>query len=240
MMSQGHGASISVCIPALNEAATIGQIVSAVVSSGSANEVIVCDDGSVDATADVAARAGAIVVWSPSSRGKGGAMRAAAARATGDIVVFLDADVRNFSADWVHRLAAPLLVDPGTVLVKGMYERPLDGAQGQGGRVTELVARPLLEVFRPSLAFVRQPLAGETAVRRAVLDAVALADGYAVEIALLMAVEERWGPGAIAQVDLGVRVHRNRPLSALAEQSREILAAVLNQAGVSASELVVA
>ena len=239
-MSQSHGASISVCIPALNEAATIGKIVSAVSQSGSAAEVIVCDDGSVDATADIAARAGAIVVWSPSNRGKGGAMRAAAARATGDIVVFLDADVRNFGDDWVHKLAAPLLRDPSLVLVKGTYDRPLDGAVGQGGRVTELVARPLLEVFRPSLVFVRQPLAGETAVRRSVLDAVALADGYAVEIALLMAVEERWGAGAIAQVDLGVRVHRNRPLSALADQAREILAAVLQEAGVTAPELVVA
>jgi glucosyl-3-phosphoglycerate synthase len=239
MISAGDSglASISVCIPARDEASTIGPIVSAIVGSRAAAEVIVCDDGSTDATADIAARCGATVVWSPTSRGKGGAMRAAVARATGEIVVFLDADVRNFTADWVEKLTAPLIDDPAIVLVKGMYGRPLNGVAGEGGRVTELVARPLLELCRPSLGFVRQPLAGETAVRRAVLDAVPLADGYAVEVSLLLAVEELWGAAAIAQVDLGVRVHRNRPLSELTTQSREILAHVLRHVGVAPADL---
>jgi glucosyl-3-phosphoglycerate synthase len=152
--------------------------------------------------------------------------------ATGDIVVFVDADVRNFGAHFVSGLVGPLVADPSMVLVKGMYRRPGNGGAG-GGRVTELLARPLLRRLAPELAFVRQPLAGETAVRRAALDGMALEPGYGVEIGMLLDVARRYGAGAITQVDLGERIHRNRPLDELAGQADEVLAAVLSRVAVA-------
>jgi len=156
-------------------------------------------------------------------------MAEAAGVAGGDIVVFLDADVRNFGPHFVTGLLAPLLFDAGVVLVKGAYRRPGDGGPAEGGRVTELLARPLLRRFFPELAFVRQPLAGEVAVRREVLAGLDLEPGYGVEIGMLIDVARRYGPGSITQVDLGERVHRNRPLAQLAGQADEVLAAVVGR-----------
>jgi glucosyl-3-phosphoglycerate synthase len=232
---------VSVCIPARDEAATVGAVVAAAAALSAAHggpdlvdEVVVVDDRSADDTAAIARAAGARVLTASEDRpsGKGGAMRRALDHTDGDLVVFLDADVENPGPHFVAGLLLPLLTTDGVVLVKGCYDRPLHGRPGEGGRVTELTARPVLSLLFPEVAEVRQPLAGETAAPRWVLDKVDLADGYGVEIALLLDVAERFGPSAIAQVDLGVRVHRNRPLTELGAQAREVLAVALARAGV--------
>ncbi len=230
---QGH--RVSVCVPARNEAGTLGAVVESVRGRlvaeaggvGLVDEVIVVDDGSSDATAEVARVAGATVVSRRSPHGKGRAMRAGISEAAGDLLVFLDADVIGLDARFVERLLGPLLVSPETVLVKGFYRRPYRGEPTGGGRVTELVAKPIIELLFPDLKDIRQPLAGETAARRHVLEEVDLEPGYGVEIGLLVDVARIWGPGSVGQVDLGVRAHRNRPLDELRPQAREVLEAAL-------------
>jgi glucosyl-3-phosphoglycerate synthase len=228
------GRTIAVCIPARNEAATIGEIVRAItgrlVSAGLVDEVIVVDDGSTDATGEQAAAAGAHVIRRTTGPGKGEALRCAVSQASADIVVFLDGDVVNFPPWFVVALATPLIEEPAIMMVKAGYQRPLHGQAGEGGRVTELVARPLLERFFPALAGLAQPLAGEFALRREVLTEIALDDGYAIDIALLIDVYERFGREAIIEVDLGERTHRNRPLHELRPHSRAVLDAVLTRA----------
>lgn len=228
------GLTVAVCIPARDEAPTIAAVVGVarrLAVAGLVDEVLVVDDGSADATGPLAAAAGARVLVSLAGPGKGQALAAGVAATSADVVVFLDADVTNVSERFVTALVAPLLLDPGVQLVKGRYRRSLHGLPGEGGRVTELVARPLLDRFFPELAAVGQPLAGETAVRRAALDGVVLEDGYAVEIALLLDVYRRWGAEAIAEADLGERVHRNRALADLRHQAAAVLDAVLARAG---------
>ncbi len=214
------GRSVSVCLPARNEEATVGGIVAAirlelVERVGLVDEVVVVDDGSSDATAERAAHAGARVVPSTASPGKGQALSRALASARGDVLVFLDADVANFGAHFVVGLLGPLLVRPGISFVKGFYRRPFEGREGEGGRVTELLARPLLARLFPHLAAVVQPLAGECSASREVLEAVEFVDGYGVELGMLIDVAGRFGVASLAQVDLGLRVHRNRPLAEL-------------------------
>jgi len=233
--------TVSVCLPARDEAATVGDIVALVrcelmERAHLVDEVVVVDDRSVDATAEVAASAGARVVesfYSPpsGSAGKGGAMATALAACTGDVVVFLDADVTNFAAHFVTGLLGPLLCDPAICFVKATYRRPLGGVAGEGGRVTQLVARPLLEALLPSLAEFDQPLAGECAGRRCVLEPLSLVSDYGVDVALLIDVAANAGLGAMAQVDLGERVHRNRSLAELAPQARSVVRAILGRAG---------
>jgi glucosyl-3-phosphoglycerate synthase len=234
------GRRVSVCLPARDEEATVGPIVARVRSAlveavPLVDEVLVVDDGSADGTASEAAAAGARVVRrepADGPPGKGQALRRAVTEAAGDVLVFLDADVRNFDSHFVVGLLGPVLTEQGTALVKATYRRPLAGSDGQGGRVTELVARPLLARLFPELAGVSQPLAGECAAPRSVLEAVPFADGYGVEVGLLIDVATRCGPGALAQVDLGERVHRNRPLDELAPQAADIIDVVLGRAGV--------
>ncbi len=223
---------ISVIVPARNAAATISDTLTALVrqDTDASYEVIVVDDGSTDATGDIARDLGAHVVRRAGSPGKGAAMAAGAHAATGDVVVFVDADGRNFGLHFVTALVEPLELDPAVVLVKATYRRPGDDGCG-GGRVTELLARPLLRRLFPELAFLRQPLAGEVAIRREALDDLVLEPGYGVEIGMLIDVARRFGPAAIAQVDLGQRTHRNRPLAELAGQADEVLAAVLTRTG---------
>ena len=230
---------ISVCIPARNEAATVGQIVRTIVVALTGlhggvplvDEVLVVDDGSVDHTAAVAAQAGARVLSADTpGGGKGQAMRSALKAAEGDLIAFVDADVTNFGAHFVSGLLGPLLTDDALCLVKGYYHRPLHGVPDGGGRVTELMAKPVIDVLFPSLASIEQPLAGETAAPREVLEKCGLADGYAVELALLIDVAARFGVSTVAQVDLGIRIHRNRPLSELRPQATHILRAALERA----------
>ncbi len=230
---------VSVCLPARDEEATVGPIVAAVVRElverrGVVDEVVVIDDGSTDGTAAAAAAAGAVVAAAddvlPSvgpGTGKGEALWKALHVACGDLLVFLDADLLRFDPDFVTGLLAPLARDPDVGLVKGYYERP-----GGGGRVTELVARPMIRLFFPELAFVRQPLGGEFAARREVLEQVPFVQGYGVDLALLVDVAARFGAGSIAQADLGVRTHRNRPLDELGAQATAVLRVALLRAGV--------
>jgi glucosyl-3-phosphoglycerate synthase len=243
------GRRISVCIPARNEAGTVGAVVDPVITALTrrrggiplVDEVLVVDDGSTDATASRAREAGARVVTTGSGTGVGGggkgqAMRLALEVAEGDLIAFVDADVTNFGPHFVSGLLGPLVLDATTTLVKGYYRRPLHDAPEGGGRVTELVAKPLIDLLFPALDGIVQPLAGESAAPRSVLEACGLADGYAVELALLIDVASRFGAGTIAQVDLGTRVHRNRPLAELRPQATEILRMALARANLDRSE----
>lgn len=239
LVTAKDGRTVSVCIPARNEAATIGPIVEAVTaaltSAGGGvplvDEVVVVDDGSTDGTGAIAAAAGArVVAGATASGGKGQAMRVALREAEGDLIAFVDGDVTNFGAHFVTGLLGPLLTDDDITVVKGFYQRPLNGAPDGGGRVTELMARPVIDLLFPALADIRQPLAGETAGPRWVFEKCTPADGYAVELALLIDVASHFGVETIAQVDLGVRVHRNRPLAELRLQATDILAAALARA----------
>jgi len=234
---------VSVCLPARDEERTIGAVIEGAVlphmgpaGSGLVDELVVVDDGSKDATADVARGLGATVVSRRPGGDKGAAMAAAFEASSGDIVVFLDADVENAAPQYVTRLVGPLLVDDA-VLVKGFYDRPFNGQPTGGGRVTELLARPLIELLFPALAAVRQPLAGETAAHRWVFEKVGFAAGYGVEIGLLVDVARDFGAESIAQVDLGVRVHRNRPLADLRPQADDVLRTALERAGLRPPEV---
>ena len=226
---------LSAVIPARDEGETITSVIEAIrphlsgCGGGLLDEIVVVDDGSTDDTASRAAHAGARVITAGGQGGKGAAMAHGIAEASGDIIVFLDADVVNTSSDYIVRLAGPILLHPEIALVKGFYERPIANQATGGGRVTELTARPALQLLFPALASVAQPLAGETAVRREVFDRISLDEGYRVEMGLLLDVAAHYGTEAIAQVDLGVRVHRNRPLSELGPMAVEVLAAALER-----------
>jgi glucosyl-3-phosphoglycerate synthase len=237
------GRTVSVCIPARDEGSTVGSVVRAVVQpflaghggNGLVDEVIVLDDGSTDDTAVRAVEAGARVVSGPGGAGgKGQAMAAALAAAGGDVVAYLDADVANTTPAFVTGLLGPLLTTGDVALVKGFYTRPLHDDPTGGGRVTELVARPVLELLFPELSDVRQPLAGETAAHRWVFEKVGFADGYGVELGLLIDVSQALGTDRLAQVDLGERIHRNRPLHELRPQAVDVLRAALDRAPASA------
>ncbi len=235
---------ISVCIPAHDEEATVGAIVGTVQhdlveGAGLVDELLVVDDRSGDGTAGAALAAGARLVSvtktggaTGCALGKGEAMRQGLCASDGDIVVFLDGDVENFGAHFVTGLLGPVLAFPGTMLVKACYRRPFGASSTGGGRVTELVARPLLTLLFPELSGVAQPLAGEVAVRREALSQVELADGYGVELGMLIDISRRFGLASIAQVDLDVRTHRNRPLHELAPQARDVAEIALRRAGV--------
>lgn len=235
--------TVSVCLPARNEADTVGAIVRSirehlVDSCGLVDEILVVDDHSTDATAAVAFAAGATVVSAASvlpdhgvGHGKGAAMWKSLAEAGGDLIVWCDADVIDFSPKFVTGLIGPLLTRPHIGFVKGFYERPSPDAGDRGGRVTELVARPLLALLFPDLSSVVQPLAGEYAGRRELLERLPFVEGYGVDIALLIDVAERFGLDAIAQVDLGSRRHRNRPLDELSPQATAVIQTMLARSG---------
>ncbi|WP_092557951.1 glucosyl-3-phosphoglycerate synthase [Actinoplanes derwentensis] len=234
-----RGTTVSVVIPARNEQETIGAIVATihrqlVTEVQLVDEIVVVDSRSTDATAEVAARAGARVVDQdevtsglPRMDGKGDALWAGLAASTGDVVAFVDGDLRDFSSTFVIGLLGPLLTDRSVEFVKGFYHRPLAGAAGVeadgGGRVTEISARPLLNLFWPELAGFVQPLAGEYAGRRTTLEAIPFVSGYGVEIAMLIDLLDHVGPAALAQVDLGERHHRHQNLAALGRMSAQIM-----------------
>jgi glucosyl-3-phosphoglycerate synthase len=223
--------TVSVVIPAHNEQATVGAIVGTIRRHlmrrpRIVDELVVVDSRSTDATARVAEAAGASVVHQdevtrglPRLDGKGDALWAGLAAVGGDVVAFVDGDLRDFSPHFVSGLVGPLLTDPSVAFVKGFYHRPLvraDAVEADGGgRVTELMARPLLNLLVPELSGFVQPLAGEYAGRRRVLEQVPFVSGYGVEIAMLIDLLDLVGLDAIAQVDLGERLHRHQGTEAL-------------------------
>jgi glucosyl-3-phosphoglycerate synthase len=223
-----HG--VAVIAPARDEATTIGNVLDTVlIHDEFVDELLVVDDHSSDDTATVADHHGAQVVRLKGRSGKGAAMDAGVAASRSPILVFLDADVFNTTPDYVGRLIQPLLERPITQLVKGFYERPLHNMPTGGGRVNELAARPILSLLYPGLGEIRQPLAGETAIRRGALDVVTLEPDYSVEIALLIDVARDFGVHTLAQVDLGIRRHRNRPLEELRPMAVDVLRAALER-----------
>ena len=222
--------TVAVVVPARNESATVGAVLDAVqVHRHLVDELVVVNDNSVDDTSTVADHHGARVVKLDGPSGKGEAMRAGLAATSAEIVVFLDADVMNTTSEFVARLIQPLLERRAIELVKGYYERPLHNMPTGGGRVNELAARPILSLLYPGLGEIRQPLAGETAGRRSAFDAITLEKAYGVEIALLIDVAREFGVHSLAQVDLGVRRHRNRPLDELRPMSMDVLRAALKR-----------
>jgi glucosyl-3-phosphoglycerate synthase len=242
------GRTISVVLPALNEEETVGGVVESIAPmlGGLVDELVVLDSGSTDDTEIRAVAAGSRVISREQAvpelvpqPGKGEVLWRSLAATTGDIIAFVDSDLIDPDPMFVPKLVGPLLTVDGIHLVKGFYRRPLrvsgsEDANG-GGRVTQLVARPLLAALRPELSCVLQPLGGEYAGTRELLTSVPFAPGYGVEIGLLVDTYDRLGLDAIAQVNLGVRAHRNRPLTELGAMSRQVIATLLSRCGVDDS-----
>jgi len=242
------GRTVSVVLPALNEQATVGAIVAAIVpltlgARPLVDELVVVDSGSTDATRILASAAGARVVGRGEvlpevepRPGKGEVLWRALAATSGDLIAFLDSDLVDFDPGFVPALLGPLLCARGIAMVKGFYRRPLRLETSEqdtgGGRVTELLVRPLLAALAPELSGIVQPLGGEYAATRDLLESVPFAPGYGVEIGLLLDTHAALGLDALAQVNLGVRKHRNRSLLQLGVMARQILAAALHRCGV--------
>lgn len=237
--------TVSVVLPARDEARTVGSIVrrlrrELIRATPLVDEIVVIDSGSHDLTSTVARHAGAtvvsqkdILVTMGDRPGKGEALWKSLFVTRGDVVAFIDADLRDFDPQFVVGLLGPLLTDPQVAFVKGFYDRPLRVGEAVlpagGGRVTELLARPLLNLHYPELAGVVQPLAGEYAVRRSLLDRLPFVSGYGVEIAMLVDVLEMAGLDAIAQVDLGRRMHRNSDDAALGRMAAQVYLALASR-----------
>jgi glucosyl-3-phosphoglycerate synthase len=245
LVERKGSSSVSVVLPARNEAATVGTIVrrlrrALVHDVPLVDEVVVVDSGSQDRTGDRARDAGARVVRQQDivpdlgdRPGKGEALWKSLFVTSGEMVVFVDADLQEFDPWFVVGLLGPLLSDPDVDFVKAIYDRPLvDGSTvvpAGGGRVTELLARPLLNVHYPELAGVVQPLAGEYAGRRTLLERLTFVSGYGVEIAMLVDVLREVGLDGIAQVDLGTRRHRNSSDAALGRMAGQVYLALLSR-----------
>ncbi|HET8560221.1 MAG TPA: glucosyl-3-phosphoglycerate synthase [Marmoricola sp.] len=248
LLAAKEGTTVSLVVPARNEAATVGDVVSRVRDAlvdtvALLDEIVVIDSDSTDDTYAVATDAGASVFRSAEIRpdlgsvpGKGEAMWKSLFVARGDLLVFMDADLLDWDTHFVPGLLGPLLTDPDVALVKGFYERPGLGTL-EGGRVTELVARPLIAIAFPELAGLVQPLAGEWAVRRSLFASLNVPTGYAVELAALVDTASTLGVDAIAQVDLGRRAHRHQALRDLGAMAVQILAAA-GMRGMGAEDVV--
>jgi len=235
--------TVSVILPAREVAETIGPIIDAIAPLerlGLVDELLVVDAASRDGTAEVARAHGARVVQESEvlpavgpCRGKGDAMWRGLAATEGDVVAFVDADTADFDASFVTGLLGPLIDDPAVALVKGAFRRPLRAGDAvlpdEGGRVTELVARPLLAILAPELGGLSQPLAGEQAARRDLLEAIPFPVGYGVETSMLLDTLALRGLDAIAQVDLGTRQNRHQPLRELGVMAMAVMGAGLRR-----------
>lgn len=244
---EAAGLTVSVVIPARDEESTVGAVVDAVRRAwvdevSLVDELVVIDSDSVDATAERARAAGARVHAAadvrpdlPAARGKGEALWKSLHVTTGDVLVFLDADLLDWGPHFVPGLLGPLLTTPDVELVKAVYHRPMltpDGQEAEsGGRVTELVARPLLALHFPELAHVVQPLSGEWAIRRSTFEQLSVPVGYGVEIAALVDVAARHGAPGTAQVDLGRRTHRHHRHDTLGPMAVQVMAAIERRLG---------
>ncbi len=243
---QAQNLRISLCIPTLNEEHTIGKEIVIFKSELMSrypllDEIAVIDSGSTDNTREVAASFGAEVYLAEeilpevgSKRGKGENLWKAIYQLTGDIIVYVDADIKNIHPRFAYGLVAPLIYRPEIKYVKAFYDRPLAFSQGirpsGGGRVTEILVRPLFSLFFPELTALIQPLSGEYAVRREVLEAIPFPIGYGVETSHLIDVYHKWGMEAFGQTDLDQRVHRNQATRDLGKMSFGILQTFLNRA----------
>lgn len=243
-----RGRRVAVVLPALDEEATVGAIVAAILpltrgTTPLVDELVVVDSGSTDATIAIAAAAGARVVRRedvlpelPPVPGKGEVLWRSLAATTADVICYIDSDLIDFDPAFVPALLGPLLTEDGVGLVKGFYRRPLRLETSEvdtgGGRVTELLVRPLIAALRPELAGIVQPLGGEYAGTRELLESLPFAAGYGVEIGLLLDAHAAHGIDVLAQVNLGVRKHRNRSLLQLGVMARQILAAALARCGI--------
>lgn len=239
--------SVSACIPALNEGTTIGPIIETIREElmdrcALVDELVVMDSESTDATARIAEDAGAMVVQDHEvvprlepATGKGEAMWKSLFVLKGNLIVWLDADIENFHPRFVYGTLGPLLTEPGVSYAKAFYERPLrigdEIRPSEGGRVTEIMARPLLNMFWPELAGVVQPLSGEYAGRRSLLEQLPFFTGYGVEIGMLIDLSERFGIDIVAQVDLERRDHRNRSVHELTRMASAILQTAIIRLG---------
>lgn len=244
-LKRQQGSSISLALPALNEERTVGRVIETMKSelmekAPLLDEIVLIDSNSTDRTREAARQAGVPVYVHQhllerlgTRNGKGEALWKSLLVTRGDIIVWIDTDIVNIHPRFVYGIIGPLLSNPQVQLVKGFYRRPLKVGEkiqaGGGGRVTELAARPLLNLFYPELSGVVQPLSGEYAGRRAALEQVPFFSGYGVETGLLIDIYERFGLHAIAQVDLLERIHHNQPLEALSKMSFAIIQAVIRK-----------
>jgi glucosyl-3-phosphoglycerate synthase len=246
-LKRRQGVTISLGLPTLNEQTTVGKVIRTFKTAlmdrvPLLDEIVVIDSGSSDRTRTIADQAGVTVVQHGeilprygAFQGKGEALWKSLYVLKGDLICWVDTDISNILPKFVYGLLGPLLTDPEIHYVKGFYRRPLqygDRLQAQGGgRVTELAARPLLNLFFPELSGLVQPLSGEYAGRRRVLESVPFFTGYGVELGLLLAISEAYGLRAIAQVDLGMRVHRNQTLFDLSKMAFAIIQVGLKNLG---------
>jgi glucosyl-3-phosphoglycerate synthase len=240
-----RGLSISLAFPSLNEEETVGHVIQTIKQSlfldvPLLDEIVLIDSNSEDRTREIAQGLGvpvyihqSVLPKYGSRRGKGEALWKSLYCTQGDIVIWLDTDIVNIHPRFAYGLIGPLLSRPNVQFVKGFYRRPLkvgDKIQaGGGGRVTELTARPLLNLFYPELSGVIQPLSGEYGGLRSALEQFSFFSGYGVEIGLLIDMLEKFGLNAIAQVDLQERIHHNQPLEALSKMSFAIIQAVIRK-----------
>lgn len=236
---RARGLKISLAFPTLNEESTIGSEVDMVrrdlvLQFPLLDEIAVIDSGSTDLTRDVARAAGADVYLASdilpqigAGSGKGENLWKSLHVLNGDIIVWVDADIENLHPKFIYGLVGPLLYRDDLMFVKAFYERPLavggDLLGTGGGRVTEILVRPMFACFYPELAWIFQPCAGEYAGRRELLETLPFAMGYGVETGLLIDIYERFGLDVIGQVNLDKRIHRNRSIEALSRMSFEII-----------------
>jgi glucosyl-3-phosphoglycerate synthase len=244
-LKRDRGVTISLALPALNEEETVGNVIrnikqALVLDAPLLDEIVLIDSNSDDGTREIAEGLGVpvyihqrVLPQYGSRRGKGEALWKSLYCTQGDIVIWLDTDIVNIHPRFAYGLIGPMLLRPDIQFIKGFYRRPLrvgDKTQaGGGGRVTELTARPLLNLFFPELSGVIQPLSGEYGGRRAALEQLRFFSGYGVEIGLLIDVLDTFGLNAIAQVDLKERIHHNQPLEALSKMSFAIIQAVIRK-----------
>ena len=245
-IKRSSGRTVAVCLPALDEAPTVGRICTLIseelVSVGLVDELVVMDSGSSDRTREIAQDAGATVFRASEvlpeagpvgNPGKGESLWKSLAVIDSDLVVWMDSDTRNFETHFVTRLIAPLLQDPSVSFVKAFYERPLETGtaftERGGGRVTEIAVRPLINLLAPRLAGFIQPLSGEYASRTTLLRRLPFATGYDVDLLLLLDVIDTDSLDAVTQVDLGRRVHRNRDTDSLGRMSFQIIRGLLTR-----------